>query len=429
MRVLWFTHAPSLSADYLSNKSVGGGWSSSLEGELSKIPTIQLGISFNIDRDIKPFTIKETKYFPVYNTSPTGKINKLISRWKKPIKDEANIQPYLNVVHEFKPDVIHIFGTEGIFGLIISKVNVPCIIHIQGVLTICIQKWYSGLTSVDLLKYSKKWPLLKGFGNYHDYYANKKLAIRERRIFQQCKYFMGRTDWDRRMVSVLSRNSKYFHCDEIMRPGFYLQQSVQEKKHADYIILTTIRSPIYKGLETVFECKKILNKMDFQSKILWKIAGINKTDEISYLMERKYRSTFDENGIQLLGSLQESDLIKEMLGADLFVHPSHIDNSPNSVCEAMMLGMPVIATSVGGIPSIIENNTEGLLVQDGDPYAMAGAIIEMRENHGRAVSYGKNAQKKALIRHDKNKIVNNLLTIYQDVLELENQKSEKPLAI
>jgi glycosyltransferase involved in cell wall biosynthesis len=233
---------------------------------------------------------------------------------------------------------------------------------------------------------------------------------------------MGRTDWDRRMVSVLSRNSKYFHCDEIMRPGFYLQQSVQEKKHADYIILTTIRSPIYKGLETVFECKKILNEMNFQSKILWKIAGINKTDEISYLMERKYRSTFDENGIQLLGSLQESNLIEEMLGADLFVHPSHIDNSPNSVCEAMMLGMPVIATSVGGIPSIIENNTDGLLVQDGDPYAMAGAIMEMKENRDCDIKYGKNAQKKALIRHDKNKIVNNLLNIYESVLELENQK-------
>jgi glycosyltransferase involved in cell wall biosynthesis len=275
---------------------------------------------------------------------------------------------------------------------------------------------------VDLLKYSKKWPLLKGFGNYHDYYVNKKLANRERRIFQQCKYFMGRTDWDRRMVSVLSPNSKYFHCDEIMRPGFYLQHSVRGKNHADYIILTTIRSPIYKGLETVFECKKILNEMNFQHKIVWKIAGISQMDEICYLIERKYRSTFDENAIQLLGPLHESDLINEMLGADLFVHPSHIDNSPNSVCEAMMLGMPVIATSVGGIPSIIENNTDGLLVQDGDPYAMAGAIMEMKENRDCDIKYGKNAQKKALIRHDKNKIVNNLLNIYESVLELENQK-------
>jgi glycosyltransferase involved in cell wall biosynthesis len=422
MRVLWFTYTPSLSADYLKNKSVGGGWIGSLEAELSKIQTVQLGISFNLDRDIKPFTINQTKYFPVYNAPPKGKINKLVSRWKKRIKDEADIQPYLDIIDEFKPDIVHIFGTEGIFGLIISKVTIPCIIHIQGVLTICVKKWYSGLTVVDILKYSEKWRFLKGFGNYHDYLVNKKLAQRERRIFKKCKYFMGRTDWDRRVISVLSPNSTYFHCDEIIRPEFYSHDFVDEKSKPDFVILTTIRSPIYKGLEAVFECKRILNEMNFGSKVIWKIAGISETDEISNIVERKYRSTFGENGIQLLGPLQENDLINEMLLADVFIHPSHIDNSPNSVCEAMLLGIPVIATFAGGIPSIIENNIEGLLVQDGDPYAMAGAIIEIKENYDRAISLGSHARKKALARHDKNKIVNDLVNIYQRVLELENKE-------
>jgi len=65
MRVLWFTNTPSLSADHLNNKSVGGGWIASLEAELNKIPSIQLGISFNLsDRNIKPFIINKTKYYP-----------------------------------------------------------------------------------------------------------------------------------------------------------------------------------------------------------------------------------------------------------------------------------------------------------------------------------------------------------------------------
>ena len=415
MRVLWFTHTASLSADYLNNKSVGGGWIGSLETELSEIPSVQLGISFNLDRDIKPFTLNKTRYYPVYLRSPKGRIKKLISRWKKPIQDEAHIQPYLDIIREFNPDIIHIFGTEGIFGLIVSKVTVPCIIHIQGILTICIQKWYSGLTAVDLLRYSKKWPLLKGFGNYHSYFVTKKLARRERKIFQQGKYFMGRTDWDRRITSVLSPNSTYFHCDEIMRSEFYLHQWSHEKNRTHYIILTTIRNPIYKGLETIFECKKILNEMNIEDKILWKIAGISESDEILYLLERKYRSTFNENDIQLLGSLQEKELIDEMLGADVFIHPSHIDNSPNSVCEAMLLGMPVIATFTGGTPSIIKNKTEGLLVQDGDPYSLAGAIIEMKNNDNLAISFGKEARKEALRRHDKNKIINDLMNIYQSI--------------
>lgn len=422
MRVLWFTYTPSLSAEYLNNKSVGGGWIGSLETELSKIPSVQLGISFPLDRDVKAFTLNETRYYPVYIPSPKGKIAQLAHRWKKPIHGEAHIQPYLDIIHEFKPDVIHIFGSEGVFGLIISKVSIPCIIHIQGILTVCIQKWYSGLTAVDLLRYSKKAELLKGFGIYHNYFKFKKLAGRERKIFQECKYFMGRTDWDRRITAVLSPNSTYFHCDEIMRPEFYLQQLVYEKNTTDYIILTTIRNSIYKGLETVFECKRILNEMKLHYKIIWKIAGIDKTDEISYLLEKKYSSTFNENDIQLLGPLHEKELINEMLGADVFIHPSHTDNSPNSVCEAMLLGMPVIATFAGGIPSIIENKTNGLLVQDGDPYALAGAIVEMKENFNRACSFGKEARIQALVRHDKNKITNDLLNIYQSVLEAEERK-------
>lgn len=413
--MLWFTNTPSLSADYLKNKSVGGGWIGSLEAELSDVPSIQLGISFNLDRDVKPFTLNKTEYYPVYIVPPKGKIKNLINRWAKPIQNEKDIQPYLDIIQKFKPDVIHIFGTEGVFGLIISKTDIPCIIHLQGNLIICDQKWYSGLTAVDVLRYSKKWRLIKGFGLFHDYLINKKAANRERTIFRQCKYFMGRTDWDRRITSVLSPGSKYFHCDEMIRPKFYSHQWKEGRGHTKYIVLSTIRANIYKGLETVFECKKILNEMNLSDTISWNIAGIDETGEITYLLERKYGSTFRENGIHLLGSLQEQELISEMTDADAFIHPSHIDNSPNSLCEAMLLGMPVVATFAGGIPSILENKKEGLLVQDGDPYALAGAILELKNNSNYAKELGMNARAKALTRHNSEKIVNELLNIYSSL--------------
>ncbi len=416
MRVLWFTNTPSLSADYLKNKSIGGGWIDSLESELSNVPSVQLGISFNLDRKLDPFTLNTTKYYPIHNTAPTGKIKKLVSRWKKPIQNETNIQPYLTVIEEFRPDIIHIFGTEGVFGLIISKTNVPSVIHIQGNLIFCDHKWYSGLTAFEILRYSKKWPLLKGFGIYHKYYINKKEADRERRIFQQCKFFMGRTDWDRRVSSVLSPDSRYFHCDEMIRPGFYSIQWSPKKDKTCYTIITTLRNNVYKGLETIFECKRILNEINSRLEIFWKIAGINSSDEITYLLEKKYKSTFNENEIQLLGPLQEGELIDEMLEADAFVHPSHIDNSPNSLCEAMLLGMPVIATCAGGIPSIVENKKEGLLVQDGDPYALAGAIMELKQNRNFADQLRTNAREKALKRHDPTKIVSDVISIYSSII-------------
>ena len=416
MKVLWLTNKPSLSADYLSNESIGGGWIGSLEAALNQLSSIQLAISFSFHKEIKPFTLNKTKYYPVHTKTSKGKIRNLVARWRKPIQNENHIQCYLDIIHEFQPDIINIFGTEDVFGLIISKTNVPCVIHLQGNLIVCGQKWYTGLTAFDVLKYSKKFRTLKGFGVYHNYQLNIKEANREREIFRQCNYFMGRTDWDRRITSVLSPTSKYFHCDEIIRSEFYLHKWKQKDDSPNFILITAIRNNIYKGLETIFECKGILDEINPQCKIVWKIAGINETDDIAYLIERKYGASFDEKGIQLLGPLQEKKLVNEMLEADVFIHPSHIDNSPNSVCEAMLLGMPVIATFAGGIPSIVEDKKEGLLVQDGDPYALAGAIMELKQNKNFADQLRVNAREKALRRHDPKKIVNDLINIYSSII-------------
>jgi len=416
LRVLWFTNTPSLSAGHLNNKSIGGGWIGSLEAELSKIPSIQLGVSFNFDGEIKPFNLRGTEYYPVYLPATKSKIRSLVTRWRTPIQNESDIQPYLDIIHQFKPDIINIFGTEGVFGLITSKTDIPCIIHLQGNLIVYDLKWHSGLTAVDVFRYSKKSDLLKGFGVFYQYRLNKKEAERERRIFHQCKFVMGRTDWDRRITSVLSPDCKYFHCDEMIRAEFYSHKWVPKERKTNYILITTIRNNIYKGLETIFECKRILDEINAECKIVWKIAGINEADEISYLLQRKFRASFDENRIQLLGPLQEKELINEMLEADVFIHPSHIDNSPNSLCEAMLLGMPVIATFAGGIPSIVENKKEGLLVQDGDPYALAGAIMELKKNRSYANELRVNARDKALRRHDPKRIVNDLINIYSSII-------------
>jgi glycosyltransferase involved in cell wall biosynthesis len=82
----------------------------------------------------------------------------------------------------------------------------------------------------------------------------------------------------------------------------------------------------------------------------------------------------------------------------------------------MLLGMPIIATFAGGIPTTVENKKEGLLVQDGDPYALAGAILELKENSNYANELGNNARAKAMCRHNPDKIVNKLLNIYSSII-------------
>ena len=78
--------------------------------------------------------------------------------------------------------------------------------------------------------------------------------------------------------------------------------------------------------------------------------------------------------------------------------------------------MTVIATFAGGIPSIVGDKKDGLLVQDGDPYALAGAIMELKGNCNYANRLGINARARARIRHNPERIINDLLNIYSSII-------------
>lgn len=76
-----------------------------------------------------------------------------------------------------------------------------------------------------------------------------------------------------------------------------------------------------------------------------------------------------------LGSRKD---IPELLACcDLSVLPSHSEGLPNAILEAMAAGLPVIATSVGGVPEVIEDGVTGLLVPPGDPAALSAAILRL----------------------------------------------------
>jgi len=416
MRVLWFTNTHSLASKVLKERDTGGGWIASLEKEIAKASEIELGVAFHYGlEDEKRFEIGTTRYFSFPYYSSKGKFTRLWTRWMHRIEPDTLINYYLNIVEEFKPDIVHIFGTEQApYGLIIPQLKVPVIIHIQGNLTVISRKLFSGLSFIDLLRYSNIRNLLLAHGLWHHNFSFLKRAKREQKIYDHCKYFIGRTDWDRRITKLLSAKGVYFHCDEILRSEFY-QIKWMKPLNKKVVLFSTIRPTIYKGLETILETAAIINKkqlIDFE----WQIAGITDKDEIVRIIEKKYKLKFTEQNISFKGYLNADSLIQSLLYADCFVHPSHIENSPNSVCEAMLLGMPVIATNVGGIPSIIKDKVEGLLVQDGDPYALGGAVIEVIKDEHYATNLGTNARKRAMTRHDPGRIVNEVLKIYASII-------------
>jgi len=117
-----------------------------------------------------------------------------------------------------------------------------------------------------------------------------------------------------------------------------------------------------------------------------------------------------------LGQMDAEALVKELCKAHVFVSASYIDNSPNSVGEAQLVGMPVISSYTGGVPSMIEEGKNGLFFPTGDVPLLVKRIKTIFENNTLAMKLGKNARLAAKKRHDSKTIINAQLAAYESIL-------------
>jgi glycosyltransferase involved in cell wall biosynthesis len=102
--------------------------------------------------------------------------------------------------------------------------------------------------------------------------------------------------------------------------------------------------------------------------------------------------------------------------ADLLALPSHSEGSPNVLLEAMAAGVPIVATTVGGVPEMVEDTKSALLVSAGDPPAMATAMAYLLTDKELARRLAANASALVSERHTPESYVNSLLAIYRKVV-------------
>jgi glycosyltransferase involved in cell wall biosynthesis len=421
MKVLWLTQTSAGASNYIKQTTHEGGWIVSLSEVLKVSDNIELAICFfnNSINDFK-FFYEGITYYPIKNKFATI-ISKIKSRTLLSLWD-TNLSDLLKVVEDFKPEIIQLFGTESGLGDIIGNTKVPTIIHLQGLINPVISNWLPrGFSLNAILLNSSIRDLTLRRDLYSRFLLFRKKAKREEYILKNSKYIFGRTDWDRRIVSLFNKDIEYFHCDEVLRPAFYENQW----KHKSYEVLklvSTLNPQIYKGLDIVLETARLLTSKS-NIKFEWNLIGLDDDNKIVKVVEKIKGIKFKNNSVYFKGIKQVNELIPILLESNLFIHPSHIDNSPNSVCEAMLMGMPVIAGNVGGIASLIETGHNGICYNSQDPYDLASIIIEKALDIKELERLGKNAHETALSRHNKTHIVTNIINTYKVILSKKNSYS------
>ena len=392
-----------------------GGWMLATAEDLIKVGHIKLCV-VSVSREVKELKRIEGVSI-LYYLIPYGKGNTRIN-------SEYNSY-FSQIKDDFKPDIVHIHGTEFSHGFSFLE-SCGCknvVVSIQGLLSVIAEHYIDGISDYDVNRTKTFCDYLKHTGIKDSQERLRKRSVYEKSMLQNVKHVIGRTSWDKAHVWAINPNVYYHSCNEALRSAFYGKEWKYEECNKHTIFLSQVSTPI-KGFHQVLKALPMVLRV--YPNVQVRIAGYNPTRSLSF--SEKIRLTGYGNllkwyigkfgladHITFLGNLEEDEMVQEYLKANLFLMPSSIENSPNSLGEAQLVGCPCLASYVGGVEDMIPNTDCGLIYRFDDVEMLAFRICEIFEKS--QIFNNKEMRRIAEYRHNRMDNLQVLLSIYEKVKE------------
>jgi glycosyltransferase involved in cell wall biosynthesis len=150
------------------------------------------------------------------------------------------------------------------------------------------------------------------------------------------------------------------------------------------LIVTVAALAPHKDHATLLAAAAIVVRTRADAHFVWAGEG-----ECRPALERRRRELSLESRVHLLGFRDDASALQ--VQCDLFVLSSYLEGLGTALLDAQALGLPIVATAVGGIPDVIENDANGRLVPPRDPAALAAAILEALDHPERAARWASHA--------------------------------------
>ncbi len=417
MRVLWFCNVPTLEMYRHAgqvNVRHGGHWVAQLSRHLLGTKDIELGIAVAYpDLPESEFEYENVHYFIVQQPH----------RFHAFDMRTADIKKCLAIIEKFQPDIIHIHGSERFYGMIRAsgKTTIPTCLSIQGLLgSFSLARHFFGSLSLrDIFRSLRLIELPFRLGLAWQFLYARKGARREAKILAGVDGFLGRTEWDRAHVKQYHQAALYFPVGEILRPVFYESRWDLTKCDRHTVIYTNAGHP-NRGTENLLAAIAFL-RTEFPA-IRLRLAGIvSARSGYGRFIRRRIRDLKLDDRVDFLGYLDDQAMVCELLRTHVFAITSYNENSPNSLAEAMLVGMPCVASYVGGIPSMVRDNETGLLYPVDDVPLLAEKIRQIFVDGELANRLASNARDAAHQRHEPARVVGQLTAAYRGLLASRSQ--------
>jgi len=326
------------------------------------------GITFHVIRNTFPFTLRG---FPPYMRFD---VLTRYARLRRQVRQ---------VLLKLQPDLIHVHGTEYGYGLAALETNAPTIVSIQGIVNF-------------LARFS---PSI--FFRFQ--------APIELHVIRTAKYFGSRTAWANSFIRNLNHTATIYDLPEAVDPVFFKEAA--EPSNPNILMVGSVEQR--KGIEEALRAMSIVVAACPSAKLF--VVGEGEPDYLEELKQRTKSAGIEAN-VDWMGFKSAKEVAALHAVSAILIHPTHLDNSPNSVAEAMASGLPVIASNVGGIPSMIENGASGLLVEPRNPRQLAEAITALLYNEAYRKQLAGRAKQLALERHLPSQVAEKTLNAYRDMI-------------
>lgn len=331
-------------------------------------------------------------------------------------------------LRSYRPDVIHSWGVE--YDHALAMVNAAeaegmldhMVASIQGLCRFLAEHYLDGIPQRD----GKHSTFRDRIRKDNIAQQQEKFRLRgnlEAQAIGKLRHVIGRTSWDHARALELNPKITYHFCNETLRQHFYEGKWDYTACRKHSMFASSCSYPI-KGFHYLLEAMVEVRRIYPDATIAvtgrsylggsWK-QRLRRGGYETYL-EKLTKKHHLEDAVQFLGDLSADEMKQAFLDANVFVLPSTMENSPNSLGEAMLLGVPCVAADVGGVRDMMTDGSEGRVYASGDVPMLAKYIMELFAMEDRAADLGQAGRERAGKTHNPEKNLEDLLAIYEKLM-------------
>ncbi|GAB3638272.1 hypothetical protein GCM10027422_38620 [Hymenobacter arcticus] len=386
LNILWLTTHP-----HPSTQEAGSPWIISLIDQLARRPTeialTVLSTSAGMAAPVEHFSTNGVRY--IYLEVPARRAD-ILSLYRRRV---AVLRDYV-ARHHHAYDVVHVHGSEAQLHVATAGIATPVLLSVQGI----VWEYLKVLPVAD--------PMRRFLWLLASYY--------ELRYLPPVRHVSCRTTWDSALSRRFSPGCEVHVNWEMIRPQFFALDcaAAPAPEPGRPHLLFMGGSQVMKGYREVLEAFDLIRQQQ-PAKLI--VVGQTEPAHIWRHIRRRGLTAIGPHDLELRGMQAVADLPALLSGTFCLLHPSYMDNSPNTICEAQIAGLPVVATLVGGVGSLVAHERTGLAARL-DPRDIADQVLRLCRDEPLRQRLSHEARQVARTRHDPATITQRTLDIYRAML-------------